>query len=90
MAKRLQAASAQKPQGESQPEDRWWKSPTVIAAIIAGVAAISVAIIQLSGPKPKPSAPLHIEQQTHDPGSPAIGQTGGNVVIHRRQDEKTP
>jgi hypothetical protein len=84
MAKRLQAASAKKPQGASQPEDRWWKSPTVIAAIIAGIAAISVAIIQLSEPKSKPSVPPHIEQQTYGPNSPAIGQTDGNVIIHQR------
>jgi hypothetical protein len=90
MAKGRQVTSAKRPHGESQPEDRWWKSPTVIAAIIAGMAAISVAIIQVSGPKSKPSASSQIEQRTYGPNSPAIGQTDGNVIINQRQDEKKP
>jgi hypothetical protein len=62
----------------------WWKNPTVIAAIITATAAISAAIIQRSGLKSKPSEPVKIEQQTHGPGSPAVGQTGGNVTIHQQ------
>jgi len=61
-----------------------------MAAIIAGVAAIIVAIIGLGAPKSKPSDPVKIEQETHGPNSPAIGGTGGDVIIHQRQDEKTP
>jgi len=62
----------------------------VSAALIAGVAAIGVAIIQLSGPKSRPSEPTKIEQQTHGPGSPAVGQTGGNVTIQQHESRQKP
>jgi hypothetical protein len=42
---------------------------------------MSVAFIQRPVPKPKVSEPTKIEQQTHGSGSPAVGQTGGNVTI---------
>lgn len=90
MAKRVHATSAKHPPGESPPAERWWKMPTVIAAIIAGLAAISVALIGLGAPKPKPSDAPHIQQQTHGPGSPAVGYTGGNVTIHQPQADKQP
>jgi hypothetical protein len=61
-----------------------------MAAIIAAVAAISVAIIQLSRPTSKPSEPTTIEQELHGPGSPAVGQTGGNVTIHQQQTGQKP
>jgi len=67
---------------------RWWTNPVVIAAVIAGIAAISVAVLQLTDPKPKLSEPTKIEQQSHGPGSPNIGQTGGNVTIHQGSGEK--
>jgi hypothetical protein len=90
MAKRAQTATAKRPQGESQPPDRWWRSPTVVAAIITAVAAISVAFIQFSGPKSKPSEVTKIEPQTHGPGSPAVGHTGGNVTIHQESGGQKP
>jgi hypothetical protein len=90
MAKRTQPAAAKSPPGERAPADRWWRSPTVMAAIIAAVAAVSVALIQLSGPKAKPPAPPTIEQQTHGPGSPAVGHTGGNVTIQQQQGDQKP
>src|SRR5262245_2005116 len=73
---------ARPPLGERPLADPWWKTPTVIAAMIAALAAILVAIIGLGTPKSKPSAPVHIEQQTHGPNSPAVGQTGGDVTIN--------
>jgi hypothetical protein len=84
MAKRAQTAATKHPQRESKPEERWWRSPTVIAAIIAGMAAIVVAVIGLATPKSKPLEPTKIEQQTHGQGSPAVGQTGGNVTIQQQ------
>jgi hypothetical protein len=50
MAKRERVTSSKHPPGESPPAERWWKTPTVIAAMI-------VAIIGLGALKPKPSAP---------------------------------
>jgi hypothetical protein len=90
MAKRVQPPAGEHRPGESQPEARWWRSPTVMAAIIAGMAAISVAIIQLSGSKSKPQEPTTIEQQTYGPNSPAIGHTGGNVTIQHQQGDQKP
>lgn len=90
MAKRVHATSATYSPAESQPAERWWKTPTVIAAIIAGTAAIIVAIIGLGAPKSKPPEPMKIEQQTHGPGSPAVGSTGGNVTIHQQESERKP
>ena len=37
--------------GERPPAEHGWKTPTVIAAMIAALAAILVAIIGLGGPK---------------------------------------
>jgi hypothetical protein len=84
MTKRVQVISARHSPGESPPAENWWKTPTVIAAVIAGMAAITVAIIGLGAPKPQPPAPVHIEQQTQGPNSPAVGYTGGNVTIPNR------
>jgi len=86
MAKRARVTSAKNSSAESPPAERWWKAPTVIAAIIAGLAAILVAIIGLGAPKSKPSEPAKIEQQTHGPNSPAVGHTGGDVIIHQKQE----
>jgi hypothetical protein len=33
---------------------------------------------------------LKIEQQTHGPGSPAVGHTGGNVTIHQESAGQKP
>ena len=44
--------------------------------IIAGVAAIIVAVIQFSGPKPKPSEPTRIEQQTQGLEAPPSALPG--------------
>jgi hypothetical protein len=90
MAKRAQVTSANNPPAESPPAERWWKAPAVMAAVIAGVAAIIVAIIGLGAPKSKPSEPTKIEQQTHGPNSPAVGHTGGNVTIHQPPADKQP
>ena len=72
--------------GERPPVEHWWKTPTVIAAVIAALAAILVAIIGLGVPKSKSLEPMKIEQQTHGPNSPAVGQTGGNVTINQQQE----
>jgi len=53
----------------------------IIVAIIGAIAHLSGAFIQRSDPKSKLSDPIKIEQQTQGSGSPAIGQTGGNVTI---------
>jgi hypothetical protein len=90
MAKRLKVTSATKPSEESQPAERWWKIPAVMAAIITGVAAIIVAIIGLGAPKSKPSEPVNIEQQTHGPNSPAVAHTGRNVIIVQPPSDKQP
>jgi len=90
MAKRVHATSAKNPPRESPPAERWWKTPTVIAAIIAGLAAIIVAIIGLGAPKSKPPEPVNIDQQTHGPNSPVVGHTGGNVTIHQQPSDKQP
>jgi hypothetical protein len=90
MAKRAHVTSAQHPPGERPPAEPWWKTPTVIAAIIAGVAAIIVAIIGLGAPKSKPSEPVKIEQQTHGPNSPAVGHTGGSVSVYQPPGDKQP
>jgi hypothetical protein len=58
-------------------------SSPLIVALIGGIVAIGVAFIQRTTPKPKFSEPPKIEQQTHGSGSPAIGQTGGNVTIQQ-------
>lgn len=56
MARRTQSTSPQKPQNETKAEEHWWKMPTVIAAVIAVLAAISVAIInQRTTSKSKPA-----------------------------------
>ena len=90
MAKHAQVTPAKPPLGESTPAERWWQSPTVIAAVIAATAAIIVAIIGLGAPKSKPSEPTKIEQQTYGPNSPAVGHTGGNVTIHQQQGDQKP
>jgi tetratricopeptide (TPR) repeat protein len=82
MAKRAPSASAKHSQGKSSQDERWWKTPTIVAAIIAAVAAIGVALInQRATPKSKPPDPTHIEQQTHGPDSPAIAKVEGGVSI---------
>jgi hypothetical protein len=90
MAKRARVTSDEHRAGESPPAEHWWRSPTVIAALIAGVAAILVAIIGLRTPKSKPPDPMHIEQQTHGPNSPAVGGVGGNVIINQPPSDKQP
>jgi hypothetical protein len=90
MAKRARVTSAKHPPGKSPPAEQSWKTPTVIAAVIAGVAAIIVAIIGLGGPKSKPSEPMKIEQQTHGPNSPAVGNVGGNVIMNQPPGNQQP
>jgi hypothetical protein len=89
MATPRKSGSTTQPEGETGLERRWWRTPAVMAAIIGAVAIIIVAVIQLAGSKSKPSEPTRIEQQTHGSGSPAVGQTGGNVTIqHQGSGEK--
>jgi hypothetical protein len=78
-------------------EQRWWRKPavitaggTIIAALLGGIFLISGAFIQRPDPKPKFSEPMKIEQKTHGPGSPAIGQTGGNVTIQQHLGGEKP
>jgi len=90
MATPRKSVSAQQPEGEAGLENRWWRIPTVIAAIIGAMAIIIVAVIQLAGSKSKPSEPTKIEQQSHGPGSPNVGQTGGNVTIQQHGTGEKP
>jgi hypothetical protein len=90
MATPRKSWSTTQPEGETELEQRWWRNPVIIGAIIAGIAAISVAIIQRAAPKPKLSEPTKIEQQTHGSGSPAVGQTGGNVTIQQQGSGEKP
>ena len=90
MAMHAQVASAKKLPGESPSAERWWKTPAVVAAIIAGLATILVAIIGLGIPKSKPPAPVNIEQQTHGPNSPAVRDVGGSVIITLPLSDQKP
>jgi hypothetical protein len=94
MATPRRGASAKHPEGEPRLAQRWWRTPAVIGsiivAIIGGIFAISVAFIQRTDQKPKLSEPVKIEQQTHGSGSPAIGQTGGNVTIQQQVGGEKP
>jgi hypothetical protein len=90
MAQRAQSTSPKNPQHQGKLEERLWRTPTVLAAIIAAVAAISVAIIGLTTPKLKPPEPTKIEQHTSGPGSPAIGKAGRNVTIIQQQGSQNP
>jgi hypothetical protein len=76
--------------GQGGSDTRGWRAPAVMVAIIVGVAAFLVAIIGLGGLKSKPSAPVHIEQQTHGPNSPAIGGVGGSVIINQPPRDQQP
>jgi hypothetical protein len=90
MATSRKSVSAQQPEGETGQEKSGWRNPVIIAAIIGAIAAISVAFIQRSAPKPKSSEPTKIEQHTHGSGSPAVGQTGGNVTIQQHGGGEKP
>jgi hypothetical protein len=74
---------------DTTPAPRGWRNPTIMAAIIAAVAALIVALIGLL---PKPQSPetkrppaTTIQQTTSGSGSPAVGQVGGNVTITNEQ-----
>lgn len=94
MATSRKSVSAKQPEGETGLEKRWWRNPAIvvpiIVALIGGIVAISVAFIQRTAPKPTLSEPTKIEQQTHGSGSPAIGQTGGNVTILQQGSGEKP
>ena len=90
MATSRKSVSAKQPEGETGLEHRWWRTPAIIVAIIAAIATISAALIQRTAPKPKLSEPTKIEQQTHGSGSPAVGQTGGNVTIQQQGSGEKP
>jgi hypothetical protein len=94
MATPRKSVSANHPKGETGLEHRWWRNPAVIGsiivAIIGGIFAMSVAFIQRTDPKPKLSEPTKIEQHTHGSGSPAVGQTGGNVTIQQQGSGEKP
>jgi hypothetical protein len=94
MATPRTSGSTAHPEGETGLERKWWRSPAVIGpiivAIIGGIFAISVALIQRPGPKPTVAEPTKIEQRTHGAGSPAIGHTGGNVTIQQQDSGGKP
>jgi hypothetical protein len=94
MATSRKSVSAKQPEGEAGQEKSWWRTPTVIGsiivAILTGIFAISVALIQRTDPKPKVSEPTRIEQRTYGPGSPAVGHTGGNVTIQQQGSGEKP
>jgi hypothetical protein len=81
------SVSTNHPEGETGMEQRWWRNPAVIGsiivAIISAIAVVSGAFIQRPAPKPKALEPMKIDQRTYGSGSPAIGQTGGNVTIQQ-------
>jgi hypothetical protein len=81
-------------EGETGLGKGWLRNPAImgpiIAAILTGIAAISAAFIQRTAPKPKLSEPIKIEQHTHGSGSPAIGQTEGNVTIQQQGSGEKP
>jgi hypothetical protein len=84
MAKRAQSASPKRSQGETKTTERWWKAPTVIAAVFAALAAIGVALInQRSASKPKESDTPQIQQQTHGADNPTIAGVQGSVTVTR-------
>jgi len=83
MARRAPSTSPNTPQRERKAEEHWWKTPAVIAAMIAALAAISVALIhQRTVSKPNSSDAPHIIQETHGLGSPAFGHVQGNVYAN--------
>jgi hypothetical protein len=88
MATPRKSVSTKHPEGGTGLEQRWLRNPAVIGpiivAIIGGIAAISVAFIQRTDPKPKLSEPTKIEQHTHGSGSPVVDKTGGNVTIQQQ------
>ena len=90
MATSRKSVSATPPEGETGLGKSWWRNPVIIGAIIAGIAAISVAFIQRTDPKPKLSEPMKIGQETHGSGSPAVGHTGGNVTIQQHGSGEKP
>jgi len=82
MARRTQSTSPRTPQNETKAEEHWWKMPAVIAAVIAALAAISVALInQRPASKPQPSDAPPMSQETHGPDSPAIAGVQGDVTV---------
>jgi tetratricopeptide (TPR) repeat protein len=82
MAKRVQSASPKKSQGETKTTERGWQASTVIAAVIAALAAIGVALInQHSVSKPKSSDTPQIQQQTQGLDSPTIAGVQGSVTV---------
>ena len=94
MATPRKSASVKQPEGETGLAKRWWRNPAVygpiIVAIIGAAALVSAAFIQRTAPTPKLSEPTKIEQQTHGSGSPAVGQTGGNVTIQHQESGQKP
>jgi hypothetical protein len=74
-------------------KSKWWKNPVVIGpiivAIIGGIFAMSAAFIQRTDSKPNVAEPARIEQQSHGPGSPNVGHTGGNVTIQQQEGGAT-
>ena len=91
MARRVQSASAKKPQHGTKAEEHWWKTPSVIAAVIAALAAISVAIInQRAASKPKSPDPARSEQHPYNPGNPAISEGQGGITVMRKVEVMAP
>jgi tetratricopeptide (TPR) repeat protein len=84
VARRAQSTSPHTPLHETKTEAPWWRTPAVIAAVIAGLAAISVALIhQCTASKPKSSDAPPMTQETHGPDSPAIAGVQGSVTVAR-------
>jgi hypothetical protein len=90
MAMYRKSVSTKHPEGESGLEQRWWRNPVIIAALVGALAVIIGAFIQRPDSKPKFSEPTTVEQHTYGSGSPGIGQSGGNVTIIQQQDGQKP
>jgi hypothetical protein len=94
MATPRKSVSTKRPGGETRLKRRWLSTLAIvvpiIVAIIGAIAHFSGAFIQRTDQKPKLSEPTTVEQQTHGSGSPAVGQTGGNVTIHQQGSREKP
>jgi hypothetical protein len=93
MARRAQSSSPKRPQSESKVEERRWKTPAVIAAVIAALAAIGVALInQRAAPKPSPSdapqmtPPMEVNIKASGSGTTFVQTGPGNVHVTNRYE----
>lgn len=68
----------------------WWKNATIMAAIIAAIAAIAAALIQRQPASEKTAQPTQVEQTTTGAQNPAISDVTGNVTITHTSPPAAP